>query len=180
MLKKVGILTISIFLLLAVSNLVIAQSESLDVPKEWLTYSEKTNYERTPRYLETIEYSKKLAKASSLIDYRSFGKSGEGRDIPLLIAAKDKAFDPLTAKKQGKAIILVQACIHSGESDGKDAGFALLRDIAITKSRGDLLDNTVIIFIPIYNTDGHELFSPYNRINQNGPLKWGFVSTRQI
>ncbi|MFN3330202.1 MAG: M14 family metallopeptidase, partial [Pyrinomonadaceae bacterium] len=97
--------------------------------------------------------------------------------MPLLIAAKDNAFSPELAKKQGKAVVLIQACIHAGESDGKDAGLALFRDIAITKTRLNLIDNVVILFIPIYNPDGHEIFSPYNRINQNGPDEMGFRAT---
>ncbi len=151
-----------------------AQSESPNVPKDWQTYAEKTDYRETPRYKETVEFSKKLADASPLIEYTTFGRSGEGRELPLLIASNDKTFSVEQARKKGKAIILIQACIHAGESDGKDAGFALLRDIAITKTRIDLLKDTVILFIPIYNVDGHELFSPYNRINQNGPAEMGF------
>ncbi|HKO61534.1 MAG TPA: M14 family metallopeptidase, partial [Pyrinomonadaceae bacterium] len=67
--------------------------------------------------------------------------------------------------------------IHSGEPDGKDAGLALLRDIAITKTRAGLLDKVVVLFIPIYNTDGHELANPYNRINQHGPTDMGWRAT---
>ncbi len=74
-------------------------------------------------------------------------------------------------------MVLIQACIHSGEPDGKDAGFALLRDIAITKTVTGILDNVVLLFIPIYNTDGHERSSPYNRINQNGPTDMGWRTT---
>ena len=73
--------------------------------------------------------------------------------------------------------MLIQACIHPGESDGKDAGLALLRDIAVTKTQQELLDHVVILFIPIYNTDGHERFGPYNRINQNGPREMGWRTT---
>jgi hypothetical protein len=74
-------------------------------------------------------------------------------------------------------VILIQACIHAGEPDGKDAGLALLRDIAITKTRADLLKNLAVLFIPIYNTDGHERVSPYNRINQDGPSEMGWRTT---
>ena len=150
------------------------QSESANVPSDWQTFAEKTNYRQTPRYDETIAYSRKLAAASDWIVYKSFGKSGENRDLPLLLASKDGTFTPEEARRKGKAIILIQACIHAGESDGKDAGLALLRDIAITKTRADLLDNAVILFVPIYNVDGHEYFTPFNRINQNGPEKMGF------
>ena len=97
--------------------------------------------------------------------------------MPLLIVSDDKDFTPEKAKKSGKAIVFIQAGIHSGEIDGKDAGFALLRDIAITKTRADLLQDSIIIFVPIYNVDGHELASPYNRINQNGPDEMGFRGT---
>ncbi len=154
-----------------------AQSESKNVPKDWQTYAEAADYRKTPRYAETVSYAQKLDKASDLIVYQSFGKSGEGRDLPLLIAAGDKDFTPEKAKKSGKAIILIQACIHAGESDGKDAGFALLRDIAITKTRADLLKDVVILFVPIYNVDGHENFNAFNRINQNGPDEMGFRAT---
>lgn len=151
-----------------------SQSESSNVPKDWQTFAEQTNYQETSRYAETIVFAQKLDKSSDLISYKSFGKSGEGRDLPLLIASTDKTFTPETARKKGKAVILIQAGIHSGEIDGKDAGFALLRDIAITKSRAALLKDVVILFVPIYNVDGHENWNAYNRINQNGPSEMGF------
>lgn len=175
--KQQAIILIVACLIFIFTMEIKAQSESQNVPKDWQTHAEKTDYRETPRYAETITYSKRLADASPLIEYTTFGKSAEGRDLPLLIAASDKDFSIEKAHKKGKAIILIQACIHSGESDGKDAGLALLRDIAITKTRIDLLKDTVILFIPIYNVDGHELFSAYNRINQNGPEKMGFRGT---
>ncbi|PYS53263.1 MAG: hypothetical protein DMF68_00090, partial [Acidobacteria bacterium] len=155
----------------------MAQNTQPTVPIEWQTLSEKTSYRETPRYDETIAYSRKLAAASPLIRYESFGKSGEGRDLPLLIAASGDTFTPQSVRRAGKVVLLIQACIHPGESDGKDAGLALLRDIAITKTRTALLDHAVILFIPIYNVDGHERFGPFNRINQNGPAEMGWRVT---
>ena len=155
----------------------MAQNQTPPVPPEWLTHAEKTDYRETPRYAETIEYSRRLDQASPLIKYQSFGKSGEGRDLPLLIAAEAETFTPEAARRAHKPVILIQACIHAGESDGKDAGLALLRDIAITRTRPGLLKHVVVLFIPIYNTDGHERASPYNRINQNGPAEMGWRTT---
>jgi len=151
-----------------------AQSEPVNVPKDWQTFAEQTDYRQTPRYAETVAFARKLDQASDLIAYQSFGVSGENRDLPLLIASDDKTFTVEAARKKGKAVILIQACIHAGESDGKDAGLALLRDIAITKTRADLLKDVVILFVPIYNVDGHENFNAFNRINQNGPDEMGF------
>ena len=110
---------------------IYSQSDTGKVPAAWQTTAEKTDYAKTSTYDEAVAFSKKLAAASGgLIVYKSYGKSGEGREMPLLIAATGKAFTPELARKQGKAVVLVQAGIHAGEIDGKDAGLALLRDIA--------------------------------------------------
>ncbi|MFN2515712.1 MAG: M14 family metallopeptidase [Pyrinomonadaceae bacterium] len=155
----------------------MSQHQTAQVPAEWLTHAEETDYRETPRFDATIAYSKRLDEASPLIKFQTFGKSGEGRDLPLLIAAEGETFTPEAARRAGKAVILIQACIHAGEPDGKDAGLALLRDIAITKTRPGLLKHVVVLFIPIYNTDGHERVSRYNRINQNGPAEMGWRTT---
>jgi Zinc carboxypeptidase len=172
--------SLGFLLLISISGIqqkTMAQNTPPTVPAEWQTLAEKTDYRETPRYDETVAYSRKLADASPLIRFMSFGKSGEGRDLPLLIAASGNSFTPQTARRAGKVVMMIQACIHAGESDGKDAGLALLRDIAITKTRPGLLDRVVILFIPIYNTDGHERFGPFNRINQNGPDRMGWRVT---
>jgi murein tripeptide amidase MpaA len=159
-------------------HLVMSQgSTQAAVTPEWKTHAEKTDYRETPRYDETMAYSRRLAAASPLIRMTSFGESGEGRSLALLVAATGGTFTPESARRAGKAVVLIQACIHPGESDGKDAGLALLRDIAITKRQPRLLDKLVLLFIPIYNTDGHERFGPYNRINQDGPAEMGWRVT---
>lgn len=172
--RRIFFVLICILSLFARSETVMTQTQTPPVPVEWQTRAEKTDYRETPRYDETIAYSRRLDTSSPLIRYQSFGKSGEGRDLPLLIATEGGTFTPDAARKAGKAVLLIQACIHPGEPDGKDAGLALLRDIAITKTRQGLMEKVVILFIPIYNVDGHERFGPYNRINQNGPAEMGW------
>lgn len=144
---------------------------------DWLTYYEKSNFLETPRYVETIQYAKKLAEASEFIDYSVFGKSLQNRDLPLLIIDKNKNFSPQSVRESGNAVLFIEACIHPGESEGKDAGFMLIRDMVIHNKYPGLLDHTTILFIPIFNTDGHERFSAYNRINQNGPKEMGWRTT---
>ena len=147
------------------------------IPAEWRTHAESTDYRETPNYNDTVAFARRLAHASSSIEFESFGFSGQGRELPLIIASETGNFTPTAAQTEGKAVVLIQACIHSGEPDGKDAGFALLRDIAITQSAAGILENVVLLFIPIYNTDGHERGSPYTRINQNGPTEMGWRAT---
>jgi len=149
----------------------------LSIPPEWQTPAEKTGYRETPTYAETVSYARRLEAASPVLRYESFGKSGQGLDLPLLIAASGNAFEPELAHQDDRAVVLIQACIHAGEPDGKDAGLALLRDITISNLIPGLLDKVVVLFIPIYNADGHERSSPFNRINQNGPAEMGWRTT---
>ncbi|REJ78927.1 MAG: peptidase M14 [Acidobacteria bacterium] len=168
------LLILSVFLLTGTA--VNGQTTSINVPDEWQTFAERTDYRQTARYPETIAFARRLASSSPQVSFTSMGKSPEGWDIPLLIVSEDGVSTAEQARrsKTEKAVILIQAAIHAGESDGKDAGLALLRDIAVTGEKRALLKDAVILFIPIYNVDGHELFSKYNRINQNGPEEMGF------
>ncbi len=167
--KKIKLLILSILQF----SIIYSQSS------EWLTHYEKSNFTETPRYEETIQYSKKLAEHSDWVHYESFGKSARGFDLPVLIADKNGHSSPEAVKKSGNTVLLIEACIHPGESEGKDAGLMLLRDIAIHKQNTELLDNVTILFIPIFNVDGHERFGPYNRINQNGPKEMGWRTNAQ-
>jgi murein tripeptide amidase MpaA len=137
---------------------------------DWRTPAEISDYRTTPDYAETVAYLERVAAADpGQVKIENFGKTGLGRDLKIVIASKDGVFDPAAIHASGRVILLVQNSIHAGEMDGKDACLALLRDIAITKTKADLLDHVVFVFIPVYNIDGHEQRSAYNRINQNGP-----------
>jgi len=152
----------------------LAQSPPPSVPAAWRTHAEETDYRETPTFDATVRFARRLAAASPWVRVTSFGKSGEGRALPLVVAAKGGTLTPAAARRAGKAVVLVQACIHAGETDGKDAGLALLRDVAVTKTRASLLDRLVLLFLPVYNADGHERRGPFNRINQNGPAEMGW------
>jgi murein tripeptide amidase MpaA len=137
---------------------------------DWRTPTEISEYRTTPDYAETLKYLDRIvAVAPGQVKLEDFGKTGEGRDLKIVIASKDGVFDPTAIHASGRVILLVQNSIHAGEMDGKDACLALLRDIVIAKTKAALLDHAVFVFIPVYNIDGHERRSPYNRINQNGP-----------
>jgi len=43
----------------------------------------------------------------------------------------------------------------------------------------ELLDRVTLLFVPIFNVDGHERRSPYGRVNQNGPEEMGWRVTAQ-
>jgi murein tripeptide amidase MpaA len=146
---------------------------------DFLTEFEKSGFKRTPRYEETVKFCKKLADASDFADYQTYGITPQGRNLPLLIVDKNGNFDPESVRRSGNAAMLIEACIHPGEPDGKDAGLVLLRDMLINKKRIDILDSVTVLFIPIFSPDGHEIWSKYSRINQNGPEETGWRATAQ-
>jgi hypothetical protein len=96
-----------------------------------------------------------------------------------VVISNDRAFNPMAAQQTGKLVVLIQNGIHSGEIEGKDACLALMRDLAVLDLRQDLLEHVILVIIPVLNIDGHEMMSPYNRINQNGPEEMGFRATSQ-
>jgi len=144
----------------------------------WITPSEKTGLTETPSYRETIAYLQRLNKASPLISIQEFGHTGQGRPLYVVVAARGRAFSPKALRKNGHPTLLVQAGIHSGEIDGKDAGLMLLRDICF-RGKASLLDRANLLFVPIFNADGHERSSEWNRPNQRGPVRQGWRTTAQ-
>jgi murein tripeptide amidase MpaA len=143
----------------------------------WFTRAERTGYRLSATYDETVEYLHRLETASPSIRVQSFGTSGQGRDLLLVVASKDRAFTPEAARATGKPVVLVQCGIHSGEIEGKDAMLALLRDIAVTGRQQDLLDHCILLVVPMLSPDAHERRSRFNRINQNGPEEMGWRTT---
>ena len=146
---------------------------------KFLTDYEKSGFTRTPRYAETVEYSKLLADNSKMINYKTIGLSPQGREISLLIVDKDGLTSAEAIRKRGRAVVLAEANIHAGEPDGKDAGFMFIRDMVYYDKFPGMLDNVSLLFIPIINVDGHEDFGEHYRINQNGPVEVGARFTAQ-
>ena len=145
-----------------------------NILKDWLTHFEKSNQLESPDYENTLKYFQKFADKTPFVNIKTIGLTPQGRELKVIIVSKDKAFSAEQAKKTGKAIVLIQNGIHPGEVEGKDACMLLLREILITKEKQLLLDNTILLIIPVLNVDGHERVSPFNRPNQNGPKKMGW------
>jgi hypothetical protein len=85
----------------------------------------------------------------------------------------------LTVGARGKPTLVVQGGIHAGEIDGKDAGFVVMRELVDGKLDGVALDKIRVVFVPVFNVDGHERFGAYNRPNQVGPEEMGWRTTAQ-
>jgi hypothetical protein len=160
--------------LLAVAPFASHASES------WTTPAEASGFRTTPSYADTLAYLHRVVDAShGTLSLQTFGTTPEGRPMTVVVAAKDGDLTPEKARAAGKPVVLLQAGIHPGEIEGKDAGLMLLRDFAVTGKLAHLLDHAVLVFIPVYSVDGHENSGPYFRINQNGPEQMGFRGQAQ-
>ncbi|MGZ5135310.1 MAG: hypothetical protein ACXWCG_09175, partial [Flavitalea sp.] len=67
--------------------------------------------------------------------------------------------------------------IHPGEPDGIDASMLLVRDIVTGKKK--LPANVVLAIIPVYNIGGCLNRSENYRVDQNGPVAFGFRGNSQ-
>jgi len=148
---------------------------------DWKTRYEKSGYLETADYDETVSYCKRLAVLRPFLKFTDFGTSPQEFRLPLLIADKEGLFTPEEIRASGRLILLIQAGIHPGESEGRDAGMMLFRDMAVYGKYKHLLEHVSILFIPVFNVDGDHRFGPYNRINQNGPKEMGWrVTARNL
>ncbi len=138
--------------------------------------AEQTNYEETSRYEDVMRFIGELQKRTDKLRVESFGKTEEGRDLPLMIFADPPIAQPRDARASGNPIVFIQANIHAGEVEGKEAALHLARRIATGDLRS-LLNNLIILIAPIYNADGNEKISLNNRTAQNGPI--GGVGVRE-
>jgi hypothetical protein len=144
------------------------------------TLSERSGFLKTGRYDEVIALCDAFAKRyPAAVRCGTFGTTPEGRPMKLLVVSKTGAFTPEAAKAKHLPVLLVQGGIHAGEIDGKDAGFLALRQALDGEAASGDLDKLVLLFVPVFNVDGHERFGAWNRPNQRGPEEMGWRTTAQ-
>jgi hypothetical protein len=130
-----------------------------------VTTAEQSHWLRTGRYDEVIRLCNDFAATYEGVTCDEIGHTLQDRPIVALRIARAPAKAPT---------IYIQAGIHAGEIEGKDAGFWFLRDALDGKVAVGALAAVNVVFVPTINPDGHERFSPNNRPNQRGPEEMGF------
>jgi murein tripeptide amidase MpaA len=145
-----------------------------------VTVSERSGFTATGRYDEVIQLCGAYQKAyPKQVRCFQFGTTPEGRPMMAMAATRTNAFTPEAARKKNLPVTLIQGGIHAGEIDGKDAGFLALRELLENRIGQGALDKQVLIFVPVFNVDGHERFAKWNRPNQRGPVEMGWRTTAQ-
>ena len=137
------------------------------------TTAERTNYAATSTNADVGAFLDSLGLAGAPVAVSEMGSSTLGKPIYFVIASDPTVTSPGEAAESGKLVVYLQANIHGGEVEGKEAVLALLRELA--GPRRDLLQRLVVLVAPDYNPDGNDAFGPQavNRSEQNGPAVVG-------
>ncbi|MFA6066994.1 MAG: M14 family metallopeptidase [Janthinobacterium sp.] len=144
------------------------------------TAAEYSGFKSTGRYEEVEALCRRFEEHHpKQVRCFEFGRTPENRPMLALAVSNTGALTPDVAKLRKIPVLLVQGGIHAGEIDGKDAGFLALREVLEGKAAPGALDKQVLLFVPVFNVDGHERFGQWNRPNQRGPVEMGWRSTAQ-
>lgn len=143
-----------------------------------LTLAETSDFRRTGR-IDEVErlcaaFAEKWPEAVRAFEY---GRSAQGRPLRALVVSRAGSLDPAELRRLRVPLLMLQGGIHPGESDGKDAGFIALRDLLSGEAARGLLERVALLFVPAFNTDGHERMGRANRPNQKGPEETGWRAT---
>ena len=147
---------------------------------ELLTLAERSNFRATGRIDEVERLSAEMARMwPDAVRSIEYGRSVQGRPMRALLVSRTGAVSAEEIRARKIPVLMLQGGIHPGESDGKDAGFIALRELLEGSAAGGVLAKIGILFVPAFNTDGHERTGRWNRPNQVGPEETGWRTTAQ-
>lgn len=150
--------------MLAAAAMVACSASAARPQLDLTSTAERSKFARTGRYAEAVKLCEDFERAYPQVSCDEIGRTVQDRPLVALSIVRDPRLP----------VIYVQAGIHPGEIEGKDAGFAFLRDLLDGKVARGALDAVSIVFVPVLNPDGHERFGPNHRPNQRGPEEMGF------
>ena len=147
------------------------ENKQEDRKTEFITPFETAEGRKTATYTEALDFYIALAREFPEINIQTIGETDSGYPLHVVTYNPESDFN-FTKIGQKKTIILINNGIHPGESDGVDASMLLFRDLGIGKLPAP--KNVVLVSIPIFNIGGALNRNSTSRVNQNGPLEYGF------
>lgn len=142
---------------------------SLSIITAQLTRPERTKYEETSRYQDVIDFIEALRPDGKTMKVDWLGYSTLGKRLPMIFVGDIPDTKPATIRRSGKVVVYIQGNIHGGEVEGKEAMLELLREIK-EGEHADWRRRLIVIIVPIFNADGNDNISLYNRPWQHGPI----------
>ncbi|MCP4451207.1 MAG: hypothetical protein GY809_07075, partial [Planctomycetes bacterium] len=86
-----------------------------------LTVAESSEFTRTSLHDDVMAFVHQLQERSDHIRVETLCQSAEGRDVPLLILGDPVPASVAQLKHDERLVVYVQANIHAGEVEGKEA-----------------------------------------------------------
>ena len=157
--------------------LVLAFSHLNAFAQQITTRFETSGGRETPTYFEIIDWWQRLDQRSGKIKMLTMGMTDAGYPLHLVVIANNGDYNFENIRKNNKRIILINNGIHPGEPDGIDASMLLARDIV--ENKYSIADHVVLAIIPVYNIGGCLNRNANYRVDQNGPLEFGFRGNSQ-
>jgi len=135
---------------------------------------------QTPTYNEIISTYQKLDNQHSIAKLIEIGKTDIGKPLHLFIINGDQDFDAKTNHENKRRVVFINNGIHPGESCGIDASIQFSKDLLSGKlNQKEILANTIICVVPVYNVGGCLNRNSTSRQNQNGPELHGYRGNGQ-
>ena len=94
------------------------------------TTPERTNFTATSTNADVGAFLDSLQRAGAPITVSSMGVTVLGKPLYLVVASDPAVTSPAEAAASGRLVVYVQANIHGGEVEGKEAVLGLLREVA--------------------------------------------------
>jgi hypothetical protein len=149
------------FLLCLLATSAFAQSTPA-----FMTPYERSQGKETATYAEIIDFYQRLDRRFDQAKLVEVGKTDIGKPLHILLLSADKVF---TARPD-RVTLLINNGIHPGEPEGIDACMMLARDLLLANK---LPENMLLAIVPVLNVGG-SLNRGVSRVNQNGPVTYGF------
>ncbi|HAT37890.1 MAG TPA: hypothetical protein DCS75_05310, partial [Gemmatimonadetes bacterium] len=126
-------------------------SNAQELPETW---QEQQDFRSGPTPFEPLmEFWYELDAMSELVSMQPLTKTLMGRDLNLIIIAKDHIVNAEDAIRSGKTIVFVAPSVHGGEVSPKES-FQLVAKELIAGDLSHVLDDVIVIGTPLTNPDG--------------------------
>ena len=129
------------------------------------TWQETEKFRSGPTPFEPLmKFWYELDAMSDLVSIKPLTRTLLDREFTLVTIARDPVATPQDALRSGKTIVLIANSVHGNETAGKEAAQLVAREL-VSGSLQKLLDDVIVLFVPLINPDGGEV---RRRTNEEG------------
>ena len=121
--------------LFALGFIFLLFADLLPAQTELLTRAESSGFLSTSDYKDVMSFINSLNKLSDKISVDIIAESVNGMSVPLIIIGDPLPDDTGLASEDKRIVIYIQANIHAGEVEGKEASLMFARDLLLGKDQ---------------------------------------------